>query len=112
MSRLLDVICEDLHATGTKEGCGEGECGACSVFIDDVLVNSCLVPVGQCAGRNIQTVEGMAGPDGVLTALQRAFIEHNGAQRPVPHVGMLMAAQDLEQKHKQYVVEAIHKTYC
>ena len=100
MMRLLDVVRESCHATGTKEGCGEGECGACSVFIDGVLVNSCLVPIGQVAGRSIKTVESMAASDGTLSALQRAFIEHNGAQCGICTPGMLMAAQDLLQKNR------------
>ena len=78
LKRLLDVLREDLGLTGTKEGCGEGECGACSVLIDGELVNSCLVAVCQAEGADILTVEGIA-PRGELTALQRCFVERGGA---------------------------------
>ena len=77
--RLLDALREDLSLTGTKEGCGEGECGACSVLIDGEVVNSCLVAVGQVEGCQVTTVEGLAD-GGRLTALQQAFIERGAAQ--------------------------------
>src|SRR5215831_301961 len=79
MARLLDVLREDLALTGTKEGCGEGECGACAVLIDGELATSCLVPVGQVAGAAIRTVEGLAA-EGELDGIQAAFLEHGGAQ--------------------------------
>jgi aerobic carbon-monoxide dehydrogenase small subunit len=94
MKRLLDVLREDLHLTGTKEGCGEGECGSCSVRMNDALVNSCLVPVQQAAGAEIQTVEGLA-LDGVLHPLQEAFLQNGGAQCGICTPGMLMAAAQL-----------------
>ena len=72
--RLLDVLREELRQTGTKEGCGEGECGACSVLIDGEVVDSCLVAVGQVEGRRVVTIEGLQSP------LQQAFIEHGAAQ--------------------------------
>jgi aerobic carbon-monoxide dehydrogenase small subunit len=97
MARLIDVLREDLRLTGTKEGCGEGECGACSVFIDGVLVNSCLVPVVQVAGRKLQTVEGLA-QQGELTVLQCEFIDKGGAQCGICTPGMLMAATNLLRK--------------
>ena len=96
--RLLDVLREDLHLTGTKEGCGEGECGACSVLIDGEVVDSCLVAVGQVEGRNVVTVEGLAGPDGKLSRLQQAFIEHGAAQCGICTPGMLLAAHVLLQR--------------
>jgi carbon-monoxide dehydrogenase small subunit len=97
MKRLLDVLREDLHLTGTKEGCGEGECGSCSVRVNGELVNSCLVPVLQAEGAEIQTVEGLA-LHGELHLLQKAFLEHGGAQCGICTPGMLMAsAQLLEQ---------------
>src|SRR5262249_37178428 len=77
MKRLLDVLREDLHLTGSKEGCGEGECGSCTVRMNGELVNSCLVPVLQAAGANVQTVEGLAC-DGEMHPLQRAFLECGG----------------------------------
>ncbi|MGD0157307.1 MAG: (2Fe-2S)-binding protein [Terracidiphilus sp.] len=94
MKRLLDVLREDLHLTGTKEGCGEGECGSCSVRMNGELVNSCLVPVLQAEGAEIQTVEGLA-LDGKLHPLQEAFLEHGGAQCGICTPGMLMAAAQL-----------------
>jgi aerobic carbon-monoxide dehydrogenase small subunit len=94
MARLLDVLRTSMHLTGTKEGCGEGECGACSVVIDGRLVNSCLVPLLQVEGTSIITIEGLAAGDD-LHALQRAFIEHGGAQCGICTPGMLMAAATL-----------------
>ncbi len=94
MERLLDVLREQLRLTGTKEGCGEGECGACSVMIDGRIVNSCLVPVSQVAGASIQTIEGIATDD-QLHAVQKAFIECGGAQCGICTPGMVLAAVDL-----------------
>src|SRR5256712_8550733 len=94
MDRLLDVLREQLHLTGTKEGCGEGECGACTVLIDGQIVNSCLVPVAQAEGASIQTIEGIASDD-QLHAVQQAFIECGGAQCGICTPGMVMAAVDL-----------------
>lgn len=92
MRRLLDALREDLGLTGTKEGCGEGECGACSVLVDGEVVNSCLVPVCQVDGSRIETVEGLAG-DGRLNGLQAAFLETGGAQCGICTPGMLMAGE-------------------
>lgn len=94
MKRLLDVLREDLHLTGTKEGCGEGECGSCSVRMNDELVNSCLVPVLQAEGATIQTVEGLA-LEGCLHPLQESFLHNGGAQCGICTPGMLMAAAQL-----------------
>jgi carbon-monoxide dehydrogenase small subunit len=94
MKRLLDVLREELHLTGTKEGCGEGECGSCSVRINGELVNSCLVPVIQAANTSIETVEGLSH-DGKLHCLQKAFLECGGAQCGICTPGMLMAAKHL-----------------
>ena len=94
MKRLLDVLREDLHLTGTKEGCGEGECGSCSIRMNGELVNSCLVPVLQAQGARIQTVEGLA-IDGDLHPLQQAFLHCGGAQCGICTPGMLMAATHL-----------------
>ena len=96
MRRLLDVLREDLGLTGTKEGCGEGECGACSVILDGDVVDSCLVPASQVDGRILRTVEGLAAatPDGkVLDDLQQAFLATGGAQCGICTPGMLMAAR-------------------
>jgi carbon-monoxide dehydrogenase small subunit len=98
LERLLDVLREQLHLTGTKEGCGEGECGACSVFINGEVVNSCLVPVAQIQGAEIKTIEGIATND-QLHAVQQAFIECGGAQCGICTPGMVMAAVNLLEKN-------------
>jgi carbon-monoxide dehydrogenase small subunit len=93
MRRLLDVLREDLGLTGTKEGCGEGECGACSVLVDGEIVNSCLVPVCQVDQTLIVTVEGLQDDQGNLSPLQQAFLETGGAQCGICTPGMLVAAR-------------------
>ena len=98
MSRLLDVLREQMQLTGTKEGCGEGECGACSVVVDGRIVNSCLVPVAQVAGSTIKTIEGVATGD-QLHAVQQAFIDCGGAQCGICTPGMVMAAVDLLERN-------------
>ena len=93
-ARLLDVIRENLRLTGTKESCGEGECGACAVLLDGRLVNSCLVPALQAQGADLVTVEGLADGER-LSRLQEAFHAHNGAQCGFCTPGMLLSATDL-----------------
>jgi carbon-monoxide dehydrogenase small subunit len=100
MARLLDVLREQLRLTGTKEGCGEGECGACTVIIDGRIVNSCLVPVAQVAGSDITTIEGIA-ENGNLHAVQQAFIDHGGAQCGICTPGMILAAVDLLKRNPE-----------
>jgi len=95
MKRLLDVLRDDLALTGAKEGCGEGECGACAVLIDGALANSCLVAACQADGAQVRTVEGLAENDGTLSSLQRAFWEHGGAQCGICTPGMLIASAAL-----------------
>src|SRR5262249_52558896 len=90
LARLLDVLREELGLTGTKEGCGEGECGACSVWIDGELVVSCLVPVLQVEGADVRTVEGLAGEE--MHPVQEAFLHHGGAQCGICTPGMVMAS--------------------
>ena len=92
MRRLLDVLREDLRLTGTKEGCGEGECGACSVLVDGEVVDACLVPVSQVRNASVRTVEGLA-PAERLSALQQAFLETGGAQCGICTPGMLIAGE-------------------
>jgi carbon-monoxide dehydrogenase small subunit len=94
MRRLLDALRADLQLTGTKEGCGEGECGACSVVIDGELVNSCLVPLLHADGTSITTIEGVASGDR-LHAVQEAFVKHGGAQCGICTPGMVLAAVSL-----------------
>ena len=91
LRRLLDCLREDCALTGTKEGCGEGECGACTVLVDGAPVNACLVPVAQVGGANVMTIEGLRGRH----PLQRAFVEHGGAQCGICTPGMIMAAVSL-----------------
>jgi carbon-monoxide dehydrogenase small subunit len=93
-ARLLDVLREELGLTGTKEGCGEGECGACSVLVEGSLVNSCLVPAAQVQGADIRTVEGVADGER-LHAVQRAMVECGGAQCGICTPGMVLAAVSL-----------------
>ena len=91
LSRLLDTLREELALTGTKEGCGEGECGSCTVLLDDEPVNACLVLLGQCEGRRVVTVEGLAR-DGALTPLQDQFVAWGAAQCGICTPGMLVSA--------------------
>jgi carbon-monoxide dehydrogenase small subunit len=94
MKRLLDVLREECGLTGTKEGCGEGECGACTVLLDGAPVNACLVPAIHADGATVSTVEGLARGDR-LSALQRAFVEGGGSQCGMCTPGMLVAAAAL-----------------
>jgi len=89
--RLLDVLREDLGLTGTKEGCGEGECGACTVLIGGEPVNSCLIAVGQVEGKSVQTVEGLADPS-MLLDVQQALIDHGGTQCGICTPGIAVCA--------------------
>jgi len=100
MERLLDVLRHELGLTGTKEGCGEGECGSCGVLMDGALVNSCLIPVLQASGAAIVTIEGLSA-DGRLCALQQAFLQCGGAQCGICTPGMILAALHLLDKAPQ-----------
>jgi len=108
MKRLLDVLREDLALTGTKEGCGEGECGSCSIRMNGQLVNSCLVPALQANGASIETVEGLA-IDAELHPLQKAFLECGGAQCGICTPGMLMAATHLLAHNPRPSIEEIRE---
>jgi carbon-monoxide dehydrogenase small subunit len=88
--RLLDLLRDTLGETGTKEGCGEGECGACTVLVDGFAVNSCLLPVCEIEGTAVTTVEGLAQPNGRLSAIQQAFLDEGGSQCGFCIPGMVM----------------------
>ena len=107
MSRLLDVLRASLRLTGTKEGCGEGECGACAVLVNGQLVNSCLFPLLHCNGADIITIEGVAPEPGRLHAIQQAFLVHGGAQCGICTPGMILAALDLLRRHPSPTDEEI-----
>ena len=98
MARLLDVLREELHLTGTKEGCGEGECGACAVLMNGSIVNSCLVPAVEADGADIRTIEGIAS-GAQLHAVQEAFLECGGAQCGICTPGMVIAAVALLERN-------------
>src|SRR6476659_9368764 len=99
--RLSDALRDELCLTGTKIGCHAGDCGACTVLLDGEQVCSCIVGVGQCAGRAVTTVEGLAGADGALSPLQRAFVAHGAAQCGICTPGMLMSAEALLRANPQ-----------
>ena len=108
MDRLLDVLRLELGLTGTKEGCGEGECGSCSVLMNGMLVNSCLVPVLHAENADILTIEGLA-TDGRLQQLQQAFLHCGGAQCGICTPGMILAAYHLLSKNSQPTMEQIRE---
>jgi carbon-monoxide dehydrogenase small subunit len=119
MKRLLDVLREDLHLTGTKEGCGEGECGACAILIDagdgPELVNSCLIPALQADNAHITTIEGLAtsaadnGIPAPLHPIQQCFLAHGGAQCGICTPGMILAAHHLLDKHPNPTLDQIRE---
>jgi carbon-monoxide dehydrogenase small subunit len=107
MRRLLDVIREDLQLTGTKEGCGEGECGACSVILNDELVNSCLVPVMQANGARVCTIEEVGKTE--MHPVQEAFIQCGAAQCGICTPGMILASIDLLKRHPHPTLDQIRE---
>ena len=112
MKRLLDVLREDCGLTGTKEGCGEGECGACTVLIDGSAVNSCLIPAAHLEGAEVTTIESVA-QDGTLNPLQEAFVMQGGAQCGICTPGMIMAALNIRRgASTQEIQEALAGNLC
>ena len=122
MKRLLDVLREDLHLTGTKEGCGEGECGACAILLNGELVNSCLIPALQANNTHLTTIEGLAPPtqptDGPLSStlyplspalhpIQQCFLEQGGAQCGICTPGMILATHHLLTQHPNPTLDQI-----
>jgi aerobic-type carbon monoxide dehydrogenase small subunit (CoxS/CutS family) len=108
MTRLLDLVREDLGATGAKEGCGEGECGTCTVLVNGRAVCACLVPVVQVQGAVVTTVEGLEKSDG-LHAIQQAFVDHGAAQCGICTPGFLMMAVSLCESVEPVEPEAIRE---
>ena len=115
MERLLDVLREKLDLTGTKEGCGEGECGACSVLLNGELVNSCLIPVAQVEGQSLKTIEGVANGT-ELHPVQKSFLHHGGAQCGICTPGMVLASIALLEKNpkpnREEIKEALAGNLC
>ena len=108
MERLLDVLRQKFELQGPKEGCGEGECGSCSVLMDGVLVNSCLIPILQAEGATITTIEGLACPD-QLNFLQQSILDCGGAQCGICTPGIIMAASQLLQKKPRPTLDEIRE---
>jgi aerobic carbon-monoxide dehydrogenase small subunit len=108
MDRLLDVLRQDLGLTGTKEGCGEGECGSCSVLMDGMLVNSCLIPILQAEDADIVTIEGLTS-DRRLSVLQQAFLDCGGAQCGICTPGIILAVLHLLSKRPRPTLEEIRE---
>jgi len=109
MARLLDVVREEFGLTGTKEGCGEGECGACTVLLDGAPVNACLVPVAHAAGHDVVTIEGVPNAE----TLRETFVEHGGTQCGICTPGLIVAASVIPQGATEHDVrEALAGNLC
>ena len=113
---LLKTLREIFELTGAKEGCGVGECGACTVIVDGDAVNACLYPIPEIEGKNVLTIEGVAKPDGSLHPIQKAFIENNGVQCGFCTSGMILTAYALLQENpaptREEIIEAMDDNLC
>ena len=109
MKRLLDVLREDLHLTGTKEGCGEGECGACAILLNGELANSCLIPALQANNATLITIEGLAPDTAHLHPIQQCFLQEGGAQCGICTPGMILATHHLLTQHPNPSEAQIHE---
>jgi len=109
MKRLLDVLREDLHLTGTKEGCGEGECGACAILFNGELANSCLIPALQANNATVTTIEGLAPNAAALHPIQQCFLQEGGAQCGICTPGMILATHHLLTQHPNPTDAEIHE---
>jgi len=98
-ARLIDLLRDSLRMTGTKEGCGEGECGACTVIVDGRAINSCLFPAAEVAGRSVTTIEGLLGPDNRLSVLQECFARLGAIQCGFCTPGMILSTKALLDRH-------------
>jgi carbon-monoxide dehydrogenase small subunit len=107
--RVLDLLRDSLGLTGTKEGCGRGECGACTILLDDEPVNACILYAAKLQGRRVETIEGVAGKDGSLHPLQEAFLEEGAVQCGYCTPGMIMSAKALLAKNPRPDVAAIEE---
>lgn len=106
---VLQLLREKLGLTGTKEGCGMGDCGACTVLLDGISINSCIFPAMEVEGRSLVTIEGLAVEIGNLHPLQKAFIEHGAIQCGFCTPGMVLSAKALLDEHPHPTEEEIHK---
>lgn len=106
---LLRLLRDRLELKGTKEGCGMGECGACTVLVDGKAVNSCIFPAAEVDGKSVTTIEGLSGPDGDLHPLQRAFIEHGAVQCGFCSPGMILSAKALLDENRKPTEDEIRK---
>lgn len=115
-ARLVDLLRDELGLLGTKEGCGNGECGACTVIVDGRSLCSCLYPALEAGGRSVTTVEGLGGPRGALSVVQRAFVEEGSVQCGFCTPGMIMSATDLLEREvdpsEARIVEALTGNLC
>jgi carbon-monoxide dehydrogenase small subunit len=113
---LLQLLRDHLELTGTKEGCGKGECGACTVILDGKAVNSCLYPAMELEGKEVLTIEGLAEAEGDLHPIQKAFVEHGAVQCGFCTPGMVMSAKALLDENpkpsEEEVRTAIAGNFC